>query len=416
MTIKLFILLIFVSAGLTAQDNISLETCWEGAREQMPLLRNGSALVQLDSLEQLVLKSNFLPQLNVKAQASWQSDVVGLDIPIPGFTVDGPDQEQYKAYIEVNQLIWDGGRTKALRQNKFIESQLAQAETKEAFYAIKQRVASFYFALMLSQQQIEITQELMATLDNKLLEIEAGVAQGVVREAGMFVLQAEKIKTEQDLSSQLYQTGSIAKMINVLTGLSLSVDSKLQQPVAVIPGEVGRTQLDVFKLQTEIASQKMELLKHSRMPVLSAFGQAGYGNPGLNMLKSEADGWLMAGVAVSWNIFDWNKSSRQREQLTIQQEITNNNREQFLQQISVEQCQYESDIEQYGDLLEKDIELVALRQKITSDYSSQFNQGAVTSSAYIDELFKEQAAKITQEIHRIKLIHSQVRLQILLEK
>jgi outer membrane protein TolC len=172
--------------------------------------------VKLDSLEQLILKTNYLPQLNAKAQATWQSDVTSVDIPIPNISIDEPSKEQYKVYLEINQLIWDGGRTKALKASSNLESRLSQAEVDEAFYTIKERVTSLYFALMLSQQQMEITDELIATLNQKLDEIEAGVKQGVVREAGKYVLQAEKLQAEQDLSNQTFQAESIAKMLNVL--------------------------------------------------------------------------------------------------------------------------------------------------------------------------------------------------------
>jgi len=73
-------------------------------------------------------------------------------------------------------------------------------------------------------------------------------------------------------------------------------------------------------------------------------------------------------------------------------------------------------MEQYRAALVKDEEIIELREKITRDYSSQLKQGTVTSSAYIEELFKEQAAKISQQIHEIKLNQAQVSLQILLEK
>jgi outer membrane protein TolC len=416
MNLKLIIALAFVPLGLFAQQKVALQECWEGAREQLPVLQNNQSLVKLDSLEQLILKTNYLPQLNAKAQATWQSDVTSVDIPVPNISIDEPSKEQYKVYLEINQMIWDGGRTKALRENNQLKTQLSQAEVDEAFYSVKKRVSSLYFALMLSQQQLEITNELIATLNNKLDEIEAGVAQGVVREAGKYVLQVEKLQAEQDLSNQKYQAESIAKMLNVLTGLEINTEYTLEKPQAVIPEKVNRSQLQVFDLHAQAAEQGKEVLKKNRMPVINAFGQAGYGKPGLNMLLNEADTWFMLGAGVSWNIFDWNTSKRKRQQLTVQKEMIDHSREQFLYQVNTEKQQYEVEIQQYQTALEKDNEIIDLRKKITEDYSSQLKQGTVTSSAYIEELFKEQTAKITQQIHEIKLNQAQVSLQILLEK
>jgi outer membrane protein TolC len=416
MNLKLIIALAFVPMGLFAQQKVTLKECWVGARKQLPVLQNNQSLVKLDSLEQLILKTNYLPQFNAKAQATWQSDVTSVDIPIPNISIDEPSKEQYKVYLEINQLIWDGGRTKALKASSNLESRLSQAETDEAFYTIKERVASLYFALMLSQQQMEITDELIATLNQKLDEIEAGVKQGVVREAGKYVLQAEKLQAEQDLSNQTFQAESIAKMLNVLTGLGINAEFELEKPQALIPEKVNRSQLQVFELQAQAAEQGKEVLKKNRMPMITAFGQAGYGKPGLNMLMNEADTWFMVGAGISWNIFDWNTSKRKRQQSTVQQEMIDNSREQFLYQLNSEKQKYEVEIQQYQTALQKDEEIIELRKKITEDYSNQLKQGTVTSSAYIEELFKEQTAKITKQIHEIKLNQAQVSLQILMEK
>ncbi|PLX16845.1 MAG: hypothetical protein C0599_14515, partial [Salinivirgaceae bacterium] len=300
--------------------------------------------------------------------------------------------------------------------NSELKTQLSKAEVDESFYAIKQRVSSLYFAFMLSQQQIQITNELINTLDKKLAEIEAGVKQGVIREDGKYVLEAEKLQAQQDLSNQEFQAESIAKMLNVLTGLEINAEFDLEKPQAIIPDQVNRGQLKVFELQAQAAEQGKEVLKKNRMPMINAFGQAGYGKPGLNMLMNEADTWYMVGAAVSWNIFDWNSSKRKRQQLAVQQEMIDNSKEQFLYQLNTEKQQYEVEIQQYQTALQNDEEIIALRKKITEDFSSQLKQGTVNSSAYIEELFKEQTAKITKQIHEIKLNQAQVSLQILMER
>ena len=416
MNLKTIILLMLLPLGLSAQQTITLEECWSNARKQMPALQNLQALDQLDSLEQLILKTNYLPKLNANAQATWQSDVTSVEIPMPGFSIDEPSKEQYKATVEISQLIWDGGRTKALRQNQQIETALTKAETEAAFFPVKQRVASLYFALMLSQKQLELTQQLISTLDKKLNELDAAVTQGVVREAGKYVLQAEKLQAAQDLSDQKFQAKAVADMLNVLTGLDIQYSDSLASPNARIPETVKRHQLTIYELQQDASVSMSEVIQKNRMPIFNAFAQAGYGKPGLNMLKNEADSWLMVGAGVSWNIFDWNKTSRQKQQLKVQEQMVDHSREQFLQQVNIEKQKYLAEMEQYRAALTKDEEIIKLREKITRDYSSQLKQGTVTSSAYVEELFKEQSARISKEIHAIKLTQSQIELQILLEK
>jgi len=416
MNLKLIIVWAFIPLGLFAQQTVTLQDCWNGAKVQLPLLQNTHAFAKLDSLEQLVLKTNYFPQLNVKAQATWQSDVTSLEIPIPNITMEDPSKEQYKVYLEINQLIWDGGRTKTLRENSSAQYELSKAETNEAFYGVKERVAGLYFALMLSQQQIMLTKELISTLENRLEELKSSVMHGIVREAGLYVLQAEKLRAEQSLSNQVLQANGVANMLNVLTGLEITVEWQLEKPLAVIPNQVNRSQLRVYDLQFQSAEFGKELLKKNRMPMISAFSQAGYGKPGMNMLKDEADSWLLIGAGVSWNIFDWNSSKRKQEKLQVQQEMIDHGREQFLYQISVDEKRIMSEIQQFETALLKDDEIIVLRQKITQDFNSQLTQGTVTSSAYVEELYKELSAKISREINKIRLNQAQVALQILLEE
>jgi hypothetical protein len=44
MNLKLIIVLAFVPMGLFAQQKVTLHECWEGAREQLPVLQNNQSL------------------------------------------------------------------------------------------------------------------------------------------------------------------------------------------------------------------------------------------------------------------------------------------------------------------------------------------------------------------------------------
>ncbi len=416
---KTFINLIFLlllPGFLVAQQAVTMKKCWQKAYDNMPAIKQKAILIKLDSLEQVILRNNYLPEINVNAQVGWQSDVVGVDIDLPMINIDKPSKDQYKAFLEINQLIWDGGRTKAMRKKSNIEISLLQAQTEEAFYEVKKHVSSLYFGLILSQKQIRLTKKLIATLKEKMEEINSAVHQGVVREANYNVLKVEKLSVEQQLTEQQKQTSSIISMLNVITGMNIRINDSLIIPEPKIPENCQRQKLTVFELQKKSFDAGNLLLKKNRMPVFNAFAQAGYGKPGLNMLKTEADSWFMSGARVAWNIFDRNTNKYQRKKLVYSQQMIDYQKEQFLQQVDIMSQQYINDIEKYEILVMRDKEIIDLRQKITEDYNSRLKQGTVTSSAYVDELFKESAACITKEIHAIKLIQSQINLQIIMEK
>ncbi|MCB0469375.1 MAG: TolC family protein, partial [Flavobacteriaceae bacterium] len=51
------------------------------------------------------------PQLNLEAQATYQSDVT--EVPLPNSPIEPLNKDQYRATLSINQLIYNGGLTDA---------------------------------------------------------------------------------------------------------------------------------------------------------------------------------------------------------------------------------------------------------------------------------------------------------------
>jgi len=54
-------------------------------------------------------------------------------------------------------------------------------------------------------------------------------------------------------------------------------------------------------------------------------------------------------------------------------------------------------------LIESDSELIALRKRITATADSQYKNGTITATDYLNELNSERQAMINTEIHKINL-------------
>ena len=83
----------------------------------------------------------WLPQVNVSAQASYQSDVTKLPFDqekisalIPGFEIPVLDKDQYRAVAEVNQMIWDGGGTRATKAVVRAEAEVSKSQLENDLY------------------------------------------------------------------------------------------------------------------------------------------------------------------------------------------------------------------------------------------------------------------------------------------
>ena len=103
---SLLLMLIFSTAAF-AQTVYSLEQLRAAAKENYPEFKQKALSKQGYDLEIEKLKTLLYPKLNFGLQASWQSAVTAIEIP--GIEIKSQPRDQYKAYVDVNQVVYDGG-------------------------------------------------------------------------------------------------------------------------------------------------------------------------------------------------------------------------------------------------------------------------------------------------------------------
>ena len=87
-----FKLLLVNSFTIYAQErqSLSLQEAFNLAEQQYPLTRQKDFLKQTEHLSLQNLNSNYRPQVTLNMQASYQSDVTKVSIPLPGIKI--PEQ------------------------------------------------------------------------------------------------------------------------------------------------------------------------------------------------------------------------------------------------------------------------------------------------------------------------------------
>jgi outer membrane protein TolC len=186
------------------------------------------------------------------------------------------------------------------------------------------------------------------------------------------------------------------------------MDTKLEQPVfAGVEGvEADRPEHHLFDLKMASMEAGKELVARKRVPVLYADGQTGYGKPGYNMLSGEWDFYYMVGAGLRWNIWDWNKSSRERQLLEQQQLILDNQRSSFDKELEALRVQEEVSIKQYKKSMLLEEEVLRLREEISADAALKLENGTITATDYITELNKESISRINLAMHQVNLMKS----------
>lgn len=406
----IFLIALILSGALMAQDGLTLSECQEMAREHAPRLGDLEILQQLGDTKIDQAGTSWYPSLELNGKLSYQSDVVTVELTDPSIPVDFPEvpHDQYGLNLDISQNLYDGGIT---RGKKDYEAALTAAELQEVevdLYSLKGKVNRYFFAVLTLQENmnnLEIHQE---NLDARYQAVQSAVAGGTLLETELHVIQVEQLKVQQSMLEVQSRRKSYMGALKVLCGEGVDEDADLEMPYfeMVEGSNPVRPEYRLFDLKDASMEAGKELMAKRRMPVLYAYGQTGYGKPGYNMMSGEWDFYYMVGAGLKWKIWDWNKSSREKEMISYQQQMLQNQRTSFDREIASMSVQEKARIEQYKLTLEMDMQVLDLQKKISRQAAVNLDHGTITASDYVTELNKESMARITLATHQVMLMQA----------
>jgi outer membrane protein TolC len=399
---KISIILFFLFPLLSqAQEQLSLEECYSLVSVNYPLAFQNEILAKQNAIDLEVTDAGKLPQFDLNAQATYQSDVI--QVPLPGITPLNKDQ--YRATVSVNQLIYNGGMIDAT-----VNSQTAALNTKKKqievnLYGLKKQVNQLYFSVLLLQEKAALLIARQEQLEVKLKEVKSGIEYGTILPTSDKVIEAELLKIKQQLNEIEYNQSSLFQSLSSLLGKTIKPDTRLQNPEINAPftTEINRPELELFQLKKTEIESNVALMSKQNSPKVFGFATGGYGNPGLNMLDNSFQAFYTVGVKLNWNIFDWDVNAKKRQSLSFNKEIIDNETKVFELNTKIEMDQLQSEMEKLHGFIDSDAEIIALRDEVLKSTDAQLKNGVITASAYITELTNLFEAKNTLAIHKIQL-------------
>ena len=395
-----------------AQRIVSLEECYALANKNYPLSKQTALLQQKSVYEIDALNKGKLPKIDMNAQATYQSDVTGLPILIPNVTPLNKDQ--YRATLDVNQLLYNGGIIDANTKFKSAQTKTQQQQVEVNLYQIKNKINQLYFSVLILQERKAILISKQVQLTSKIKEVKTGVKFGAILPASELVLEAENLKIKQQLIEIQFDKKRVLDNLSTLIFLPLDKNTTLEKPNIAIDfsKDINRSELKLFDLQNEQIEISKEVISKNNMPKVNAFGQAGYGNPGLNMLDNSFQTFYMLGLKANWNVFDWNKSKIEKQALSISENIIATEKETFLLNNTVQVQEMENEIKKSEEIIKTDSEIINLREYVVKSSDAQLRNGVITSSEYLVELTNLYEAKNNQKLHEIQLALAKANYQV----
>ncbi len=417
---QLIFFMLLGATSLTAQntDKITLDACYNWASDNYPIAKQRGLIKQNTALTINTLEKNWLPQIELNAQGSYQSEVTTFSLDIPN--VKGPtplSKDQYKATLDVKQIIWDGGvialQKKVLEANGAVENQRVEVELAR----LKERVNALYFNVLQADVNVDIIQVLKKDLAARMKKTEAAVASGVALKRDVQTLQVEDLKAEQRLTEIRSARSAAVRMLALLTGKSLSENTTFERPIlrgaSDISLQIDRPELKLFDLQKSLIDRQLEINALKNFPRIMAFGTAGYGRPGLNFLKNEFRPYALAGVSFKWNLTDFYSKTLKNDLQQIRNgaQVIDLQRDVFLLNTKSVMEQQSADIQKWQALIESDRQIVALRGKIKESATAQVENGTLTTNDYLIELNAESQARLNLDLHQLQLLLAQINLK-----
>ena len=173
-----------------------------------------------------------------------------------------------------------------------------------------------------------------------------------------------------------------------------------------------RPELKYFELQDQQIEASKRVISKNNLPKINAFGTAGYGNPGLNMIDNSFQPIFMVGLRANWNVFDWNKSKAEKDALTVSADILATEKEAFLLNNTMQLQGIDNEIKKSEEIIATDIEIINLREYVVQSANSQLKNGVITASEYLVEFTNLYEAKTNQKIHEIQLDLAKANYQV----
>lgn len=402
--------LLLLLIGITTRAQVlTIEQCYELAKQNYPLTRQRELLARSNEYTVYNIAKGNLPQLQISGQGSYQSEVVKLPFP------DGPKipKDQYRIYGEINQPLTD---LMTVQRQKEVQqaNTLTQVQNLEVeLYKLRERIDQLYFGILLLNEQVSQNELFKKDIRNGLERIEAAVANGVDTKTSISRMQAEMLKAEQRDIDLAFSKKSFLDMLGLLIHQTLNEQTTLQWPVEVAMNtQINRPELKLFDFQSQLLDQQTKLTNTKTLPKFSLFLQAGWGQPSpLNLVNPTWTGYYIGGLRLNWAINNFYTIKGERKIIELNKEMVTTQRETFLLNTQQAMTKQNSEVEKLKQLLEKDSVIIDLLASVKRTSADQLQNGVTTSHDYMREVNAEDLAIQNAALHKVQLAMAQYNLK-----
>ena len=398
-----------ICAGYAANAQTTLGECIGWAYDNYPQIKEMSLIEMTKGIDLKNAAYAWLPHLNISGKATWQSEVVEMPMDIPGVGINIP-HDQYGLTAEFTQQLWDGGTSRSQKELAEAGAEVKKTQLETNLWPIRSRVQNVFLGIILIDKQLELNRLLRESLERSSEEVKSRMEAGVALPSDLDQVSVNILSCLQQRASLDADRKSYVKILGLLTGRDMT-DVELAVPKdAVNYVDDGardfetRPEMAFYAAQLKQNEFQRRQLNTLISPKLNLSLQGGYGRPGMNMLSGDFSGYFVAGLKLQWNIGALYTRGLDKRRVNADAQKIDLTRKSFILNSSVEAEQKNNAILKARDVLEKDSEIIGLRQRIRVSGENQYREGTIKMNDYLSMLDEEYKARANESMHEVQLM------------
>lgn len=389
-----------------ATGMVYLDSCIHWAIQNLGTAHQKDLLEETARLRSKMSATSYIPQISAEGFGGW---IYGL--PIWGENLDRSSLA-WAAKVDLEQKIWDGGETYRNRKMADIGNEISQAEIQIKERELRNKVGELYFAILLLDRQQELIDKQKSTMEEYLKMTEASIRNGVALESQANEFRISFLELEQQETELSSARTTTRKAMSLLCGRNLQ-NSVFVQPEFSTQYSKDPLPMENYKPEIQLLEGKSRLLDYQYggigqfIPQVSATAQGYFLGPETSIAQQEFNQLIWVGINLKWTlgpkIYAAGMGKRQQK---IERELIEMEKDNFIRSNQIEIGNREADIEKWEKIVEKDNEIVELRQKMLADARKQFENGVLSSQKLLDAIRLEKQALSQKNIHETELMQA----------
>ena len=396
----------------------TLDECQQWAQDNYPLTRKYGLIDKTTEYTVSNIQKGWLPQISAAAQATYQSDVVTFPeafrpmLAASGLDLKGLSKFQYRAGIDIQQNIYDGGNISNQKEIARLQGEVQSAQNDVDLYQLRDRINNLYFGALLLNERLHLNSEHLHLVTANRERLEALLSGGVAMQADVNALKAEEIAIRQNSIEMEATRESYLNVLSLFCGKKVTLSDDAAGQFASLTTHSASTSATrpewaLFDKQYELTYAQERQLRTALLPKISLFASGYYGYPGYDMYHDmfhrnpTLNG--MVGLKVNWSISAFYTNKNSKLKLATQRELIQNSRDLFSFNTTVLSTQEEDAIERYRKLMAEDDQLIQLRQYVREASEAKLEGGVIDVNSLLQDITRENQARITKSSHEVEM-------------